>query len=359
MTGIAFFMLAATAVGIPLLAGNLLGELSLLQSLIVGEVMYVVVALIPFVLGDRKLIFGIQQEPMSGKVLGMVMLSSVLMLPIVTWLNAFSMLFVKNYIVDTISSAASGSLLMSLLYIALAPAVAEEFVFRGLLYHGLRQLGVLKAALISGVMFGLIHLNANQFVYAFAIGVVLALMVEATGSIYSAMIMHFCVNARSVVIMAVSSSLSAGSTGSSALADTESSISRAQMMPVVLIYRPIAIACAIGLFFAVRTAARLCGRDHFFDLAIQGQEQSIVSEVRGSEQDVQRSTRMAREIARDVWETSEDDRKKEADLCPADSVARYASHKNAEWEEASAVRKILVFLPMLAGMVICMGAMML
>ncbi len=352
-------MLAAAAVGVPLLAGSLLTQLSLLQSLIIGEVLYVIAAVIPFALAERELLFDVQQEKMSGKVLGMVLLSSVLMLPIVTWLNAFSMLFVKNYIAETVRGASSGSLMFSLLYIAFAPAVAEEFIFRGLLYHGLRQLGVLKAALITGALFGLIHLNMNQFVYAFAMGVVLALMVEATGSIYSAMIMHFCVNARSVLIMALSDVLSAGAAETDALATAGVSVDRAQMIPVVLAYTPIAIAAAVGMFFAVRKTARLCGRDHFFDLALQGQEQSVTYEARGSEQEVLRSQKMARKMAGEVWETSDPDEHPGEGHCPADAVARFASRKNEEWEEASWGRKILSVSPMLLGIAVCLGAMIL
>ncbi len=40
--------------------------------------------------------------------------------------------------------------------------------------------------------FRTLHLNFNQMPYAVYLGIVFALMVEATGSIYTSMLMHFC-----------------------------------------------------------------------------------------------------------------------------------------------------------------------
>jgi hypothetical protein len=43
-------------------------------------------------------------------------------------------------------------------------------------------------------------MNFNQFIYAFAMGVVFALMIEATDSILTTMIIHFTINGSSVVM---------------------------------------------------------------------------------------------------------------------------------------------------------------
>ena len=50
------------------------------------------------------------------------------------------------------------------------------------------------AALMSGLLFGCFHLNINQALYAFVMGIVFAYMVEATGSLWSSVIAHFAVN---------------------------------------------------------------------------------------------------------------------------------------------------------------------
>ena len=57
------------------------------------------------------------------------------------------------------------------------------------------------AALMSGLLFGCFHLNINQALYAFVMGIVFAYMVEATGSLWSSVIAHFAVNTYSIGIV--------------------------------------------------------------------------------------------------------------------------------------------------------------
>ena len=80
---------------------------------------------------------------------------------------------------------------VQLLIIAVLPACVEEFVFRGLIYHSYRKNGILGAAVLSGLVFGLMHLNINQLSYAAVMGIIFALLVEATGSMYSSMLAHY------------------------------------------------------------------------------------------------------------------------------------------------------------------------
>ena len=54
---------------------------------------------------------------------------------------------------------------------------------------------------MSGIVFGMMHMNFNQAPYAFAIGVSMAVLVEATGSLWSSILMHVVFNAQSVLAM--------------------------------------------------------------------------------------------------------------------------------------------------------------
>ena len=74
------------------------------------------------------------------------------------------------------------------------PAICEETAHRGMLFTTLKRYGVGKAILISGIMFGLIHLSVNQFFYASVIGCFLAFLTVISDSIYPAMIVHFMNN---------------------------------------------------------------------------------------------------------------------------------------------------------------------
>lgn len=131
----------------------------------------------------------------------LVILFAVLIIPLITFINTVSMLFSENSVSDLSYEMIGNGFWMNLLLMAIFPAMNEEFVFRGVFYHTYRKKSVLWAMVLSGVLFGLLHLNINQFSYAFVLGIVFALLVEATGSVFASMIAHFIINANSVVLM--------------------------------------------------------------------------------------------------------------------------------------------------------------
>lgn len=130
------------------------------------------------------------------------LLFGYMLLPLVIFLNYISMFLVENHLQDTTTELyTTYPFLMQLLLMAVIPAVVEEFIFRGIFYHSYRKNGVLGAAVLSGLGFGLFHMNFNQFLYAFVLGIVLALLVEATSSLYSSMLAHFAINSYSLIVM--------------------------------------------------------------------------------------------------------------------------------------------------------------
>lgn len=78
--------------------------------------------------------------------------------------------------------------------ISLSPAFAEEFLFRGVYYNELRPYGRTQAILISAALFALMHQNIEQIFYTFVIGIVMAIMYEATGSIWCSVFFHMINN---------------------------------------------------------------------------------------------------------------------------------------------------------------------
>lgn len=82
---------------------------------------------------------------------------------------------------------------------ALAPAFAEEFLFRGVVYGNLRPFGRTQAVLISATLFVLMHQNIGQIFYTFAAGIIMALMYELTGSIWCGVLYHMLNNQLSVI----------------------------------------------------------------------------------------------------------------------------------------------------------------
>ncbi len=84
--------------------------------------------------------------------------------------------------------------LINVVLLAFIPAIMEELIFRGMIFNGLRKKGFKIAAIISAVMFAIIHLSIKQFVFPIIMGVVFSFVLEKTGSLVYTMIVHFCNN---------------------------------------------------------------------------------------------------------------------------------------------------------------------
>ena len=181
--------------------------LDLYQSLAVSQLIFLLPVLIYLALGKGEMLGELQIRWLGVSEVLMVLLLGVLLLPVVTWINLISMLFVTNYVSSAFSEVQTASLGMNFIYMALLPALSEEFMFRGVFFHGYRRAGILKAALCSGLCFGLIHLNLNQFCYAFIVGTIMALVVEATGSLFSSMLVHMVINSSSGLALYLASRL--------------------------------------------------------------------------------------------------------------------------------------------------------
>ena len=94
-----------------------------------------------------------------------------------------------------------GNILAVFFVIALAPAVCEEMLFRGVIMHSLKaKYRVSSAVAITAALFGLYHMSLVKFIPTGLLGLVLCLVVWKADSIYPAMLMHFINNAISVFI---------------------------------------------------------------------------------------------------------------------------------------------------------------
>lgn len=91
-----------------------------------------------------------------------------------------------------------------LFIVAVWSPLAEELVFRGMIFRTLRKgFSFLPAALISGILFGAYHMNWVQGVYAGALGVLLAFTYEKTNSLLGCYLFHFFFNLSSYAIGAL------------------------------------------------------------------------------------------------------------------------------------------------------------
>ncbi len=88
---------------------------------------------------------------------------------------------------------------LMLLGLAVVPAFVEELLFRGVILTNLLPYGKGTAVLGSAVLFGLMHQNVEQLLYATAAGVVLGWIFVRTRSIWPCVLMHFVNNFHSVL----------------------------------------------------------------------------------------------------------------------------------------------------------------
>lgn len=94
------------------------------------------------------------------------------------------------------SSSSVPELLWVILVIALIPALAEEFLFRGLVQRCFEKgLGPAWAIVLTGIIFGLYHLNPFSFVPLAVIGMYLGFLAYRSNSLWTSVAAHFYNNA--------------------------------------------------------------------------------------------------------------------------------------------------------------------
>lgn len=183
----------------------------------------------------------------------MIALSTFLIMPFVTVLNTLTMFFTDNAV-----AAIEGDILgvpfpVMLFMIGIFGPFCEEFVFRGIIYgsyahqhktagggasaagHG----GGLWPILLSALTFGLMHMNFNQALYAFAIGIFLAFLVEAAGSLWASVFCHMFFNSFQVVMMYLSKAV-LGSAYAKAVSEAAGELTSADLQAVLAVYLVIA-----------------------------------------------------------------------------------------------------------------------
>ena len=104
----------------------------------------------------------------------------------------------KNFsLYDTFISKSNGTLPSNaylLIAYAIIPAICEEFVFRGILCHEYEKGSVVRAVAFSSLFFAMLHFNPiNILTYLFS-GIILALVLYASRSLFAAVITHLLYN---------------------------------------------------------------------------------------------------------------------------------------------------------------------
>jgi membrane protease YdiL (CAAX protease family) len=107
---------------------------------------------------------------------------------------------------ETLISGQDGVLWLALLAVVAAP-IFEEFIFRGLIFSGLRRtLGPTASLIASAAIFALVH-PPPAVIPVFGLGVAAALAYEATGVLLAPMLAHALYNAAMIAYQSLVSGL--------------------------------------------------------------------------------------------------------------------------------------------------------
>lgn len=127
-----------------------------------------------------------------------------------------------------------------LFIVAIWSPLAEELIFRAMIFRTLRKgFSFWPAALISGILFGVYHLNWVQGVYASILGVLLAYTYEKTNSLLGCYLLHFMFNMTSYGLDA---------------------IQKSEFIPEIvlgMIFLVLQIAAFVGIVFFIRWYSRI------------------------------------------------------------------------------------------------------
>ena len=101
---------------------------------------------------------------------------------------------IKNFLTS------DGVMWFGLFHIALIPAFAEEFLFRGYILRAFeKSWGIIVAIIVSSLIFGMFHLQITNLLPLAALGAMLAVLTVYSGSIWPAVLAHFINNGAAVV----------------------------------------------------------------------------------------------------------------------------------------------------------------
>lgn len=220
LTGIAFFMLSSVmvlwsipvTVAIMLISGNSDKSLDMLGDSTVMQVIQIVVSTIAFIfpfLIYLKMMkanlsdVGSFSKPKNKKLIFPLVLMGLGVCGFSNFVTSAAGIVLQFFGFDYNVAAYENptnifGIILAFVATAVTPALVEEFAMRGVLMGVLRKYGDGFAIVVSALVFGLMHGNLVQIPFAFILGLFFGYAVIKTGTIWTAVIIHFINNFMSV-----------------------------------------------------------------------------------------------------------------------------------------------------------------
>lgn len=202
-----FLMILLISTFVPYLLGIVYENINLTDSRIILFLNHVILFLVPaaiYILVTKSSVKKtFRLNPISFKNIFWIMILAFAIQPVVMLFSLISGFFFSNDVGAFIGSIMDTPYPILLLLIAVMPAITEEVTLRGVVLSGYDFKNKWTASILTGILFGIFHLNSQQFLYAAVLGFVLAYLVRVTNSIFASMIMHFMINGLQITIQKV------------------------------------------------------------------------------------------------------------------------------------------------------------
>ena len=130
----------------------------------------------------------------------LILILSVVVRPLTGFFSLLGNMFFQDLVSSSITQEVSSGLMIVLLSTALFPGIVEELIFRGIIYSDMRKANPIKGILLSSLFFGIAHMNFLQFCYAFVLGIILGVLLEAADSLFAPMLLHAAFNGTSLIL---------------------------------------------------------------------------------------------------------------------------------------------------------------
>ncbi|MBE6043887.1 MULTISPECIES: CPBP family intramembrane glutamic endopeptidase [Clostridium] len=219
--------------------------------------------IIYFIITKKPIKDTLKLKKIGIKSIGIIIAVGIFAQPIAMFLSFITQFVFPNRISQVVSSLDDIPLIVRLCIIALIPAICEEITMRGVVLAGYENINIRKAALMTGTFFGILHLDGNQLLYAFVLGIIFAYLVRITGSIYSSMICHFTINGTQVLLSELATKMMRLGGESVELAQNTgiSSMSKAQLINTFFSMLILGIICLGIIIILIGKLTKIYGKD--------------------------------------------------------------------------------------------------
>lgn len=96
---------------------------------------------------------------------------------------------------DAMNALTSSGVFLTIIVLDILQPISEEMIFRGVIYNRLKNLVNIKLAIIlQGLIFGLVHMNFLQGIYALLISILFAYVYERSGNLIYPILCHMAFN---------------------------------------------------------------------------------------------------------------------------------------------------------------------